>query len=297
MAGRQEPPSVPGINVLRWELGDALRELRRTAGLTINEVATSIECSDAKISRLEGGHRGAIARDVRDLCALYGVADGVRDELVEMAREARKADRDSTSTISVKYSTYVALESTAVHMRNYEATFIPGLLQTEAYARATIRALIPDSDSFEAEVQDRVQIRLERQRRLTTNRRPLHAYFIVDENALWRTVGSKAVEEEQLAHLIEAAKLPTVTLQVMPYEADIYQGMEAASFVLLDFEEGAARSTACYAEGAFTALFAHANADTVAISDKFEQMKTKALSPVASMARILRIATGRHRRG
>jgi transcriptional regulator with XRE-family HTH domain len=297
MAVRKDPVPVPGVNVLRWELGNALRDRRLAASKTISEVARALECSDAKISRMESGQRGAIARDVRDLCLLYGVPEAEREELVVMAREAREADRLHTSTITAKYSTYVALETTAVTLRNYEATFIPGLLQTEAYARAVVRGLLPQGGFDEQEVEDRVRIRADRQRRLTASFRPLRAYFIVDENVLWRPIGTKSVREAQLAHLAEASRLPNVTLQVMPEETGIYQGMEAASFVLLGFEDGAARSTACYAEGAFTTLFSHSNADIEAVSEKFELMKARALPPVESAALIMRIAGGRHKRG
>ncbi|NUP73122.1 MAG: helix-turn-helix domain-containing protein [Sinomonas sp.] len=294
MRARQDPVSIPGVNVLRWELGNALRELRLAANMTVAQAATALECSDAKISRLENGQRGAVARDVRDLCDLYGVPEQRRNELMEMSRESRTADRQSNSTIPAKYSTYVALETSATSMRNYEGSFVPGLLQTEAYARAVIQDL---GDFTPAEVEERVQIRLERQRRLTSRFRPLQTHFILDENVLWRPIRSdNSIREAQMAHLVAVSRLPNVTVQVVPYEVGFYPGVEASSMVLLSIEEGTKAYTACYAEGGFTDLFLRGTAEIEAWSAKYERMKEEiALSPAESRVLLMKIAGGRHR--
>lgn len=296
MRARQEPATVPGVNVLRWELGNALRDLRIAADMTIAQAATALECSDAKISRLENGQRGAIARDVRDLCELYQVPKARRDELMTMSRESRSADRNNASTIPAKYSTFVALEASAVNLRSYEATLIPGLLQTERYARTVIESNGIFSDP--AEIKERIQIRMERQRRLTSRVRPLQAHFIIDENVLWRPLGdgpeAAAAREEQLAHLVWASRLPNVTLQVIPYGAGIYQGMEASTMVLLSLEDGTKRSTTCYLEGLIVELFLRGHSEIELISQKFERMRTLAMSPARSRAFVMRIAGGRY---
>jgi transcriptional regulator with XRE-family HTH domain len=292
MRARQDPVTISGVNVLRWELGNALRDLRLSAEMTIADAARALECSDAKISRLENGQRGVSARDVRDLCLAYGVPEPRRDELMVMSRDARAADRQSTSTITAKYSTYVALESSAVTMRNYEGSIIPGLLQTAAYARATIRDL---GEFTDAEVEERVQIRLERQRRLTSRFRPLQAHFILDENVLWRPIGpDNAIREAQLAQLVAVGRLPNVTVQVVPYEAGVYPGLEAASLVLLGIEEGSKAYTACYAEGGFTDLFVRGSLEIEAWSARYDRMKGIALSPARSRALLMKVAGGRY---
>jgi hypothetical protein len=210
-----------------------------------------------------------------------------------MSREARTADRQSTSTIPGKYTTYVALESVAAAMRNYEGSFVPGLLQTEAYARAVIHDL---ADLTPEEVEDRVQIRLERQRRLTARFRPLQAHFILDENVLWRPVrADNSIREAQLAHLVDMSRLPNVTVQVVPYEVGFYPGVEASSLVLLSIEDGAKAYTACYAEGGFTDLFVRGNAEIEAWSARYDRMKDIALSPAQSTALLMRIAGGRYK--
>src|SRR5882762_7992886 len=100
---RNQP--VTGINVLRWELGSELRSLRQASGKSIAEAARWLECSDAKISRMENGQRGAVARDVRDLCKLYGVPAQRRDQLIALSREAVEADKGTSTTIPAKQST------------------------------------------------------------------------------------------------------------------------------------------------------------------------------------------------
>jgi transcriptional regulator with XRE-family HTH domain len=292
MRARQDPVTIPGVNVLRWELGNALRDLRIAARMTVGQAASALECSDAKISRLENGQRGAIARDVRDLCDLYGVPAPRREELMTMSRESRSVDRRNPSTIPAKLQTFLALESTAVTMRCFEATLVPGLLQTQEYARALIRS----QPAFSAaEVEERVMLRMERQRRLTSRFRPIQAHFIIDENVLWRPIGSPAERERQLARLVELARLPNVTLQVIPYDAGAYLGMEASTVTLLGFEDGAKQTMTCYLEGLYSELFLRGHSEIDTFSKTFDRMKEVALDPVKSCALVMRIASGRYR--
>jgi transcriptional regulator with XRE-family HTH domain len=273
---RNQP--VAGINVLRWELGNELRTLRLAAGKSIADAARCLECSDAKISRMENGQRGAVARDVRDLCKFYGVPAQQRDQLMALSREAVAADHGTSTTIPGKYSTYVALESRARSLRNYEATFVPGLLQTERYARAVVEQN-GDTDLQEEDVQQRVQIRVDRRQRVWNGGdSPLKAHFIIDENVLWRPAGvdaeTRAIREEQIDRLIQATLLDNVTLQVIPYEAGFYQGMEGSTILLLSLDEG----SSCYLEGMFIELFVRGHGEIANIAAKFENMASTALS-------------------
>jgi transcriptional regulator with XRE-family HTH domain len=288
----QRSQPISGINVLRWELGNELRTLRLSAGKSIAEAARWLECSDAKISRMENGQRGAVARDVRDLCKLYGVPAQRRDQLMALSREATATDRATTTTIPGKAGTYVALETKARSLRSYESTFVPGLLQTERYAHAVITK---NGDlTEEAEIADRLRIRLERQRRLIEIRE-LHAHFIIDENVLWRPLGrgpsAAAAREEQLDHLIRVSRQPNVILQVVPYEVGFYWGMEASGINLLDLEDG---STTCYLEGIFTELFVRGHSEISTIAAKFELMLKAALSPADTRKFLMRIARGNY---
>ncbi|MFL6116504.1 MAG: helix-turn-helix domain-containing protein [Catenulispora sp.] len=292
MRASQRNQPVSGINVLRWELGNELRTLRLGAGKSIAEAARWLECSDAKISRMENGQRGAVARDVRDLCRLYGVPAQRRDQLIALTRQAQEADQASSFAIPTKLATFVALESKARALRTYEATFVPGLLQTQYYARTVI--MKTGNFTEESEIADRLRIRLERQRRLSGGE--LRAHFVIDENVLWRPFGIQvkdraARREEQIDHLIRASMLPNVTLQVMPYEVGFYEGMEGSGVNLLDLDDG---STACYLEGIFQELFVRGQSEIVSINAKFERMAEAALSPEITRRFLMRIARGKY---
>ncbi|MEY9859902.1 transcriptional regulator with XRE-family HTH domain [Catenulispora sp. GAS73] len=290
---RNQP--VAGINVLRWELGNELRSLRQASGKSIAEAARWLECSDAKISRMENGQRGAVARDVRDLCKLYGVPAQRRDQLITLSREAVDADKGMSTTIPAKHSTFVALESQARSLRNYEMTFVPGLLQTERYAREAITRNGDERD--EAEVERMVQMRMDRQKRIW-NEASLKAHFIIDENVLWRPAAldpqPRAVREEQIDRLIMATRLEHVTLQIIPYGAGFYQGMEGATIQLLNLEDGPKASSACYVEGVFRELFLRGHAEIAAIGAKFAAMAETALSAEDSRRFLMRLLRGNY---
>ncbi|WP_370339932.1 helix-turn-helix domain-containing protein [Catenulispora sp. MAP5-51] len=289
---------MTGINVLRWELGSELRTLRLAAGKSIADAARHLECSDAKISRMENGQRGAVARDVRDLCKLYGVPAQRRDQLMALSREASAADQATVTTIPARYSTYVALESQAKSLRAYEATFVPGLLQTERYARAVIQQN-GDTDLQEADVEQRIRIRVDRRQRVWAGGDdPLRAHFIIDENVLWRPAGvdeeTRAIREEQIDRLISATLLENVTLQVIPYEAGFYQGMEGSTINLLNLDEGPRTSSTCYLEGMFMELFVRGHGEIATIGAKFERMAETALSPADTRKFLMKLARGNY---
>ncbi len=297
MRANQRNQPVAGINVLRWELGNELRSLRLAAGKSIADAARCLECSDAKISRMENGQRGAVARDVRDLCKFYGVPAQRRDQLMALSREAAAADQGASSTIPGKYSTYVALESQARSLRSYEATFVPGLLQTERYAREVI-VQNGDTELAEADVEQRIQIRADRQRRVWGDDATLRAHFIIDENVLWRPAGvddkTRAIREEQIDRLIRATRFENVTLQVIPYEAGFYQGMEGSTINLLNLDEGPKASSTCYLEGMFIDLFVRGHGEIATIGAKFEKMAKTALSAADTRKFLMKLARGNY---
>lgn len=291
---RNQP--VSGVNVLRWELGNELRSLRTAAGKSIADAADWLECSPAKISRMENGHRGAVARDVRDLCELYGVPDERREELMKLSRDAVAADRNSSSTIAAKYATYVALESRAKTVRNYESTFVPGLLQTERYARLVVSR----SGDLEGEDAERhVGIRMSRQRRIwDPGAEPLTALFVIDENVLGRPAGTEpddgAIREEQIDRLIRATYLPNVTLRLIPYEAGFYPGMEAATINLLDVDQDGKASHTAYLEGINIDLYTRGHSEIANVTERFEKLTDKALSPSDTRKLLMRAARGKY---
>ena len=136
--------------IRRRRLGAELRRRREAAGVTIDGVAERLECSASKISRIETGHTSATPRDVRDMLEIYGVLGAECDELVQIAREARqKGWWHPYSTVLT--GAYVGLEAAAQSVRAYEQQVVPGILQTEEYAKAMIKAARPDITADEVD--------------------------------------------------------------------------------------------------------------------------------------------------
>lgn len=214
-----------------------MRRLREEAGLTCDDVGEHLECSASKISRIETGRRGAGTGDVRDLLDLYGVTDeAMCSALVTLARQAKRKGwwHSYADVLSSEYSTYIDLEAEAASVRNYESLFVPGLLQTEEYARAVISGSVPESTS--EQVERLVKVRMTRQPLLTREESPVRLWAIVDEAVLHRQVGGPEVMSRQLRHLAELAALPHVTLQVVPWGSGAHPGM-AGTFSILEFPE------------------------------------------------------------
>ena len=265
-------PEARSPAVRRRELGALLRELRTESGLTVEQVADRILCSPSKISRMETGHRGATLRDIRDLCDLYGVADtGRRELLTTLAREGKQ--QGWWQSYDLPYPKYAGLEAEAVAIRGYQSSVIPGLLQTADYARAIHEGAIPRLD--EDVIDQRVAARLIRQQ-LLTQESPPHFFEVLDEAALHRTVGGVAVLREQLDGLIEACRLPSVTVQVIPFAAGAHPALEN-NFKILDLPPPS--PSVVYTEGLAGSFYLERAEDIEHYELVFEELKRLALTP------------------
>jgi transcriptional regulator with XRE-family HTH domain len=217
-------------------VGAQLRRLRTDMGLTREEAGEAIRASEWKIHRLENGQVGFKERDIIDLLDRYGVTDPDEvDELLTLAREANVPGwwQHYGDVLPQWFRTYVDLESAATLIRTYEGMFVPGLLQTDDYMRAVIRGAHLE-DSAE-EVGRKVRLRMARQT-LLTGEHPPRLWAVVDEAAMRRPVGGAEVMRGQLERLIEATKLPNVTLQVLPFGAGAHPAM-VGSFSVLRFPD------------------------------------------------------------
>jgi DNA-binding XRE family transcriptional regulator len=221
-----------GPTVQRMLVGAKLRRLRTDLGLSREEAAEAIRASEWKIHRLENGQVGFKERDLVDLLARYQVRDPAEvAELLAMAREANAPGwwQHYGDVLPQWFRAYVDLESAASLIRTYEGQFIPGLLQTDDYMRAVVRGAHLE-ESVE-EMGRRVRLRLARQM-LLTREQPPRLWAVVDEAALRRPVGGREVLRGQLERLIEAAKLPNVTLQVLPFGVGAHSAMLGAFSIL-----------------------------------------------------------------
>ena len=223
-----------GPTVLRIMLGNQLRRLREESGITPDEAAYEIRGSRSKISRIEHGRVGFKERDVADLLTLYGVTDErMRDGMLALARQANSPGwwAKYSDILPDWFEPYLGLETAASLIRSFELQFVHGLFQTEDYAHA-VTALGHGSASTD-ETERRVSLRMRRQEVLTSADPP-RVWFVIDEAALRRPIGGRQVMRTQLKHLLEAAALPHVTIQVVPFR----RGGHAAaggSFTILRF--------------------------------------------------------------
>src|SRR3984885_7652071 len=202
-------PEVRSPTVRRRELGALLRALRNQNGLTVEQAADQLLCSPSKVSRMETGHGAATPRDIRDLCNLYDVTDQTeRDRLMTLAREGKR--QGWWQSYDLGYATYVGLEAEAVAISDFQSSVVPGLLQTADYARAGHEGTMPRLGPDQIEML--IEAKLTRQRILAQDN-PTRFIAVLDEAVLHRVVGGLRVMESQLERLIEAARLPNVTLQ------------------------------------------------------------------------------------
>lgn len=226
------PESGDSPTVLRIMLGAQLRKLRDDAGLSRDAAGYTIRASGSKMSRLELGRVSFKERDVADLLMLYGVTDAdERDALLALAGRANERGwwHRYSDILPHWFEAYVGLEGAAQRIRTYEGHAVPGLLQTEDYARAQQA----QGSASAAEVERRVRLRMDRQT-LLYRPDPPHLWAVIDEAALRRPVGGPRVMRAQLEHLVAMTKLPDVTIQVMPFGFGDHAA-EGLPFVLFRF--------------------------------------------------------------
>ncbi|GGV64685.1 MULTISPECIES: helix-turn-helix domain-containing protein [Streptomyces] len=225
-----------GPEVRRRKLGAELRALRTAAGLTSGEAARRAGWHQSKVSRIETGTSGVKPADVRLLLDAYEVEDGqLRELLLALAGSGDAEDRPwwhaYRGVLPPTYRDFISLESQATGMRTLETSVVPGLLQTPEYARAVTRAAVDGVD--EQRLDTLVEVRLTRQGVLRGDP-PLRLNAVLDEAVLRRQVGGPEVMARQLDRLMEAARLPQVTLQVLPFSAGAHIGV-TGPFVIFSF--------------------------------------------------------------
>lgn len=233
-----EPGAYGGPTAQRIILGTHLRRLREAAGISRTEAAWEIRGSESKISRIELGRVGFKVRDVDDLLTFYKLEDEAeRERLLTMARQANDPGwwQRYDDLTPIWFHDYLGLEMAADLIRTFELQFVPGLLQTPEYARATIQLGRQDVALPRDEVDRLVSLRMGRQEVLT-RQRPARLWAVLDESVLQRPIGSRAILRAQLEHLIEASRRHNVTLQIIQFEKGGYTATGGA-FTLLRFND------------------------------------------------------------
>ncbi|MBP2188060.1 helix-turn-helix domain-containing protein [Nocardia goodfellowii] len=236
------PQGTTGSTMPRRQLGRQLRELRTRARMTTRMAAQQLEWSEAKIWRIETGQTSLRSLDVEAMCKVYGAPEELVAPLAALAKETKSRGWWTTysDVIPEGFEVYLGLEEAARVLSSYENELVPGLLQTESYARALTAAARPGMSA--AEVERRVQLRLARQQLILRSESPVHLDVVISEAVLWRRIGGADVSAAQLDHLRQVCDLPNIRIQVVQSESEYHDGMEAGRFVILEFPESAEQS-------------------------------------------------------
>jgi transcriptional regulator with XRE-family HTH domain len=279
--------SGTGPTVRRRQLMTELKRLREATGLTQEDVATQLDWHPTKVMRIETGRTAPHPNDVRVMLGLYGTGDPeVLAGLLRLAKDARQRGwwYSYRDVLQSRYEFFIGLESESDSIRDFELAMIPGLLQTEDYARALIRGLMTYDA---AEIERRVEVRMTRQRLLTPDDRP-QLWAILDEAAVRRVVGGPALMKGQLLHLAHCAEQGLATVQVLPYGAGSHPG-QSGPFIILGFAEPT-EPEVVYMEIVGGNLYLDKPEEVRLYATVFDQLRALALSPAVTRAMLHSLA-------
>lgn len=266
----------PNPTLRRRELASRLRELRTRSGLMVDDVARELMCSSAKISRIETGKRSPTLRDVRDLCRLYGVSEAEQDRLMIIARESKQQGWwNRFDDLEIEF--LIGLEIEAKRISSYESANLPWAFQTEEYARAIIKGILPRID--DRILDERVTARMKRQELLRSPNSP-HLWSLIDESAFYRVIGGNRVMKEQMSKILDVADAPNVTMQVVPFEAGAHPGLDN-TFTLLEFDKSVL-GPVVFIENLAGNLYLEREAEIERYREVLEHLRACAFSPTHS---------------
>jgi transcriptional regulator with XRE-family HTH domain len=278
--------SVPTVRSRR--LGRALRRFREERSLTLEEAGALMERSVSSLSKIENGRVRLPVRDVRVMLDVYGLtSERARDGLLDLARDSHKRGwwQGYGDVLSWAYLDFISLEADAAAIRNFEIILIPGLLQTAQYARAVIDAL-PTSCGRQ-DIDQLVDVRIKRQQVLHRHN-PLRLWAILDEAALHRHFGGRETMRAQLLNLLDVARMENVTLQILPFEAGAYPGVDGA-FTILEFPD-LAELDVVLVENLTSGLYLEEDEEILRYSVVFDHLRASALPVADSWTLIERVA-------
>jgi transcriptional regulator with XRE-family HTH domain len=283
-------PALPerrSPSVRARQLASELRRLREEATLTGEEAAGQLKWSPSKVSRIETGRTAVTISDLRRMLDLYRVSGARGDRLIELGRTAQQRGwwDAYADTLSSGYSALIALESDAESERHYAAIMIPGLLQTERYAEVVTRSTMIMTPP--GEITRIATARMTRQKVLTRSK-PLELVAVLDEAALRRQVGGAGIMRDQLLHLVELARRPNVTIQVLPFSQGPHLAISGV-FTLLQFPEAAA-SGVVFLQNMTSDLFIEREDEVYRYGLAFDRLLELALGPGESETFISHVA-------
>lgn len=254
--------------------GQMLRFYRTRSGLSQDQLGARVYMSGDMIGKVETGQRTPSEQLVDALEELPELAtDGALTKLREVL-----ADHLRQRPYPGWFAGWLDKEARAVTLRSFEPLIVPGLLQTEDYARAILRTRVGDT---EAEVEAMVQARIDRQAILTADKPPM-LWVLLDEGVLRRPVGSPAVMAAQLRQLAKAARQPSIVLEVIPGRTGAHQGLNGGAFVLADFPDDDG-PTVGYQDTAVAGQVVESPADVRSLIRTWDTLRSEALPRSASL--------------
>jgi transcriptional regulator with XRE-family HTH domain len=284
MAGSGSPA------VRRRRLAAELREIRESKGKSGEAVASALKWSPSKISRYERARTGLRPREVERLLDYYGITGPRRALLLTLAEDAAQKGwwEEFGDSLSDDYQQFIGLEHEAASIAIWHVVVVPGLLQTEAYARHIIGGYSRVEPNPPGMIGRLVRVRMRRQQEL--NREGLHLSVVLDESVLRRRVGDESVMYEQLQRLAQEADRPNLTLQILPLDAQ--QIAFGESFVIFGFgeDDDAVLQDVVSAEHLRSGFTSQGERETYLHRLAFQMLADAALDPVASRALVLEAA-------
>lgn len=282
-------PVDPKPTVRRRVLGTNLRRLREENGLLLEHAAEQLSCYPSKVSRIESGRSPVRPLDLKALLDLYGVKDeATREGWLSLARESRKQRwwRVLEDRLPQDFLDLVGLEEDTSYCRGFQPGIVEGLFQTKEYAKAVIGGGF--AGPLDETGQTKLEVRLERQKALTRSENPITVWMILGEAALRQQCGGVGVLRDQLLHLIDLARLPNVTLQVLPYSVGAYRG-GPTSFKIYRFPEPSSMEVVLL-ESHISHTYLENPNDIGFYADIFNHLRATALGELKSQALIAGIA-------
>jgi hypothetical protein len=261
----------------RRRLSIELKKLRETNAFTCAQVGQALDWSGSKVNRMETGSGRVQPSDIDALCRFYDTTDELREFLKSLAREAKTRGWWQVHGAGVPewFNIYIGLEQDASTFRQYQCELIPGLMQTEAYTGELHRT---GAHMSAEDIARAVQVRMERQAMLARPDAP-DAWFVVNEGSLRNVIGDRTLMREQLERVLESAELPSVTLQVLPFDSGTYPA--TGTFTILGFP-APEDPDLVYRDGITDAVYLEGEHHVREYTKAFDGLRAAALSPQRS---------------
>lgn len=276
-------PRRPGPTLRRRKLVKELVAAREAAGMTRRQLAAEMDVQPGTVSKIEAGQQGLTVRNIKSIGRATGLSKSKIDELVLLAAEDENYEDwlvEFRGDMPDWFELYPALEQDADQIWTYFAELVDGRLQTQAYAEAVARAAFPDIT--EDQLRRSVELRMTRQAMLDRDDPP-KLHVILNEAVVRRPVGGETVMREQIQHLIQMAKRPHITIQVLPFSAGAHPGMKTG-YILLRFPEGFDDMDCVYLENDNGGVWQERVDHVARYTDVFTRLSAMALSPDETIA-------------